>query len=159
MNTEHSAPQDPDYVAEQTSKVIDTLITEAPLESLIDEASARTMTRSMGALVRFDGVVRDHDGGASVTSLTYESHPNAPEVLRDIVETIAARHPVRIFAAHRVGPVPIGELAFLVLVAAAHRKDAFPACEEVTDQVKTGVPIWKEQSLTDGSTQWVGLDG
>lgn len=49
-------------------------------------------------------------------------------------------------------------MAFLVLVASAHRAEAFAACEEVTNRVKSQVPIWKEQSMADGATQWVGID-
>ncbi|OIR46376.1 molybdenum cofactor biosynthesis protein MoaE [Corynebacterium sp. NML130628] len=157
-NSQPTPTPDPQFVAEQVNTVIDALITETPLERFATDASTATMTRSMGALVRFEGVVRDHDGGQAVRSLTYESHPSAQDELRAIVEDIAKHHPVRIWAAHRVGPVPIGEMAFLVLVAGAHRSEAFAACEEVTDRVKSQVPIWKEQSMSDGATQWVGID-
>lgn len=157
-NSQPTPTPDPRFVAEQVNTVIDALITETPLERFAADASAATMTRSMGALVRFEGVVRDHDGGQGVRSLTYESHPSAQDELRAIVEDIAQQHPVRIWAAHRVGPVPIGEMAFLVFVAGAHRSEAFAACAAVTDRVKSEVPIWKEQSMSDGATQWVGID-
>ena len=63
-----------------------------------------------------------------------------------------------LWAVHRVGPIAIGESALTVLAAAAHRGRAFEACEAVADRVKAQVPIWKEQELTDGSTEWVGID-
>ena len=150
---------DPAYVTEQTGVVTGTVITDAPLEGLVAEATATTTTRAMGALVRFDGIVRDHDGGHTVATLAYEAHPSAEAELARVVGEVAARHPVRLFAAHRTGEVPIGELAFLVLAAAAHRGDAFAACAEVADRVKAEGPIWKEQGLTSGETQWVGIDG
>lgn len=148
---------DPAYVAAQTGVLIGTAITQEPLEPLA--GAADVMTDAMGALVRFDGAVRDHDGGARVSGLTYEAHPTAAAELERVCAEVASTHPVRLYAAHRVGPVPIGELAFVVLAAAAHRGDAFAACQEAADRVKAEVPIWKEQAMADGTTQWVGIDG
>ncbi|EEW48768.1 hypothetical protein HMPREF0290_2545, partial [Corynebacterium efficiens YS-314] len=51
----------------------------------------------------------------------------------------------------------IGDVAFLVVAAAAHRGDAFAACAALADAVKAQVPIWKEQELVNGDTEWVGL--
>jgi len=59
---------------------------------------------------------------------------------------------------HRVGPIAIGESALTVVAAAAHRGLAFTACEMVADRIKAEVPIWKEQELTDGAVEWVGID-
>ena len=149
---------DPAYVTSQISKVTGTAITEQPLEQLLDAAAAATMTEAMGALVRFEGVVRNHDGGAVVAALSYEAHPSAAAELERVATEVAGAHPVRVYAAHRTGPVPIGEMAFVVLVAGAHRREAFAACAEVADRVKAEVPIWKEQDLADGTTQWVGIE-
>jgi molybdopterin synthase catalytic subunit len=65
---------------------------------------------------------------------------------------------VRIWAAHRVGHLRVGDSALEAAVAAAHRKLAFAACDALVDRIKTEVPIWKEQRFADGSTEWVGLD-
>lgn len=59
---------DPAYVAEQTGKLIDAFLTTDPLEPLLDAAKNGVCTEAMGALVTFEGIVRDHDGGARVTS-------------------------------------------------------------------------------------------
>ena len=56
------------------------------------------------------------------------------------------------------GPLDIGDLAFMVIAAAAHRREAFAAAAELADAVKAEVPIWKEQELSQGGTQWVGLE-
>ena len=64
---------------------------------------------------------------------------------------------MRIWAAHRIGGIAIGEAAFVVHVASAHRDAAFRACSDMADTVKAEVPIWKEQLLESGDTQWVGL--
>lgn len=141
------------------SAVIHTAITEAPLEPLLAEARGATMTRAMGALVAFDGIVRDHDHGEPVAALAYTAHPQASDILAATVQSLADEIPgVRLWAVHRVGYIPIGESALTVLAAAAHRGLAFTACERVTDRIKAEVPIWKEQELIDGSVQWVGID-
>lgn len=141
------------------SAVIFTDITENPLEPLYAQARADVMNRSMGALVLFDGIVRDHDHGQPVATLSYTAHPQAAQILATTVETVAQEIPgVRLWAVHRVGPIPIGQSALTVIAAAAHRGTAFTACERVADRIKAEVPIWKEQELTDGSVQWVGID-
>lgn len=153
------AVPDPPHVAEQTGVVVHTRITEEPLESLLSSAKDVTATPAMGAVSTFEGVVRDHDSGELVDTLTYSCHPSASHVLREVVEEVVASHPdVRAWVAHRTGPLEIGDLAFLVIVAAAHRGPAFTATAELADQVKARVPIWKEQKLRSGATTWVGLD-
>ncbi|WP_237200228.1 molybdenum cofactor biosynthesis protein MoaE [Rothia nasimurium] len=141
------------------SIVVHTNITEEPLEPLLADAKGATMTRAMGALVVFDGIVRDHDHGQAVSALSYTSHPLATDAIATVARSVADEIPgIRIWAVHRVGPIPIGESALTVLVAAAHRGTAFTACERLADRIKAEVPIWKEQELTSGAVQWVGID-
>ncbi|GAB3593321.1 Molybdopterin synthase catalytic subunit 1 [Corynebacterium faecale] len=149
---------DPAYVGEQTGKLIDAFMTEKPLTGFLASAKAATCTDAMGALVVFEGVVRDHDGGSRVSSLTYTAHPTADAVIREVGNGVVAKHPrARLWTAHRTGALQIGDIAFLVVAAAAHRHDAFNACSELADAVKAQVPIWKEQELVGGDTEWVGL--
>lgn len=150
---------DPDYVAEQTGQVLAAFMTEEPLEKMLVDARSHVVTEAMGALVIFEGVVRDHDGGQRVASLTYSAHPTAPDVIASVAAEVSAAHPrTRLWTAHRTGPLRIGEDAFVVLAAAAHRGDAFAACSDMADRVKAEVPIWKEQALVDGPVTWVGLE-
>ncbi|QGU06213.1 Molybdopterin synthase catalytic subunit 1 [Corynebacterium occultum] len=150
---------DPAYVAEQTGKLIDARMTESPIEELLPQARRDTLREAMGALVTFEGIVRDHDGGQRVANLSYTAHPSAGERIREVAAEVVVQHPkTRLWTAHRTGDLQIGELAFVVLAAAAHRGDAFQAASELADRVKAEVPIWKEQLLTDGKTQWVGLE-
>ena len=46
--------------------------------------------------------------------------------------------------------------AVVMAVSAAHRGAAFAACARLIDELKARVPIWKEQTFSDGTTQWVG---
>ena len=154
-----AGPADPDYVAEQTGVVLDAFMTDAPLEPLLAQARLDTLTDAMGALVTFEGVVRDHDGGQRVATLAYSAHPTSDDVIREVAASVSQAHPTtRLWTAHRTGDLAIGEVAFAVVAAAAHRGDAFAACSTLADRVKAEVPIWKEQELTDGAKQWVGLE-
>lgn len=109
-----------------------------------------------GAVVVFEGRVRDHDHGRTVTSLTYEAHPDADPIMVDVLAE-AARQPGVLSAAslHRTGDLAIGELAFVVAVSAGHRREAFDACAWLVDEVKSRLPVWKLQRFEDGSQEWV----
>lgn len=159
MSTNHDPAFDPAYVHEQTGKVIGAVMMTEPLERVIAQARAEVITDAMGAVVTFDGVVRDHDGGQGVAKLIYSAHPSAQLEIKAVTERISAAHPhVRLWCAHRTGALSIGDLAFVVIAASAHRREAFQAASELADAVKAEVPIWKEQELSTGGTQWVGLE-
>ena len=134
------------------------MITAQVTESVIsaEALAAKVKSDSSGAVVTFSGDVRNHDKNKGVTSLTYEIHPSAQSVIERIVNEVAAKHALKdVAAAHRYGNIPIGESAFVVAVAAAHRGPALAACEELVERVKAELPIWKYQEFTDGTTEWV----
>ncbi|WP_454788117.1 molybdenum cofactor biosynthesis protein MoaE [Mycolicibacterium lutetiense] len=110
-----------------------------------------------GAIVSFDGVVRDHDHGRSVVELEYVGHPNAQDVLTRVAEQVATEMPVvkAIALGHRLGLLAIGDTALLCVVSAAHRGEAFAACSRAVEEVKAQLPVWKRQVLVDGSEEWV----
>ena len=113
-----------------------------------------------GAIVTFDGVVRDHDDGRGVERLEYSAHPTAGAAIGDVALEIAERYPDTLIAvAHRYGPLEIGDSALVCAVAAPHRKQAFAACDELVDTVKQRVPIWKHQHFSDGASEWTGALG
>lgn len=131
------------------------LITEQP----IDRAAAEAFVTSSadGALVVFEGVVRDHDHGASVHALDYEAHPDAQGFLAAVCAEIAEASGLRVAAIHRVGALSIGDVALVAAVASPHRAEAFAVCGQLVDLVKERTPIWKRQHLAEGTTEWVGL--
>jgi molybdopterin synthase catalytic subunit len=138
-----------------TSFVVAATITEAPLSA--ETALAAVQSTSCGAAVSFSGVVRNHDGGREVDALSYTAHPGAQRVIEEVLAEIAAKNNgVRLWAAHRVGPLVIGDAALVASAAAAHRAQAFAACSELVDAIKERVPIWKEQFFSDGRVEWVG---
>ncbi|MEV0648053.1 molybdenum cofactor biosynthesis protein MoaE [Phytomonospora sp. NPDC050363] len=118
-------------------------------EEMVADATA-------GAVVSFAGVVRDHDGGKSVTALVYEAHPSAAKVVEEVAADIAARPGiVHVAVSHRVGPLSIGDAALVAAVSAPHRAEAFAACAALVDEVKARLPVWKHQHFADGSDEWV----
>jgi molybdopterin synthase catalytic subunit len=129
-------------------------ITDEPLS--VTEHEAAVADKAAGAVVSFSGVVRDHDGGRSVTELEYVGHPTAPELIAEIAAEFAARPDVQAVAvSHRIGQLAIGDVALACAVSAAHRGQAFAACAELVDEVKARLPIWKRQVFTDGAEEWV----
>ena len=110
-----------------------------------------------GATVSFCGVVRNHDGGRSVTALEYHTHPTAERIVGEVAAEIAARPGILAVAvSHRYGMLDIGDVALAAAVSAAHRGEAFTACSDLVDEVKKRIPIWKRQVFTDGTDEWVG---
>jgi molybdopterin synthase catalytic subunit len=80
--------------------------------------------------------------------------------MREIGQAIRARWPgvKRVAMLHRLGRLEIGESSVLIAVSAAHRGDAFAACQYAIDTLKRTVPVWKKEHFGDGEV-WVGLQG
>lgn len=139
------------------ARVLRATVTEEPLS--VDEHAALVDDPAAGAVVTFAGVVRDHDHGRGVRDLEYVGHPTAKDVVAEVVAELAARHAaggVRAIAVtHRIGQLAVGDVALAVAVAAEHRREAFAACSDVVDEVKRRLPVWKRQTFTDGTEEWV----
>jgi molybdopterin synthase catalytic subunit len=131
------------------------LVTDAVLDRAAIEAFV--VTAEDGAVVTFEGIIRDHDHGSGVSALDYEAHPDAETFLRNVCADVAAETGLRIAAAHRIGHLVIGDVALIASVASPHRADAFAACSRLVDLIKERTPIWKRQHLDDGVSEWVGL--
>lgn len=124
----------------------------------IDLAALAASVRSaeLGAVVSFVGQVRNHHEGRAVTALSYSAYaPMAERICGEIVAAAEARWPVRATMRHRIGDLAIGEDAVAIVVASAHRDEAFAACRWLIEEVKARVPIWKRERYADGSEAWV----
>ena len=147
---------------ESDFEVVHAVLSAEPIS--VDQAIAAVESDTAGAVVSFSGVVRNHDGGKAVERLSYSAHPTAHQVMADVVARLVAEQagggsatqPVRIWAAHRIGMLEIGDPALVCAVSAAHRGQAFAVCSELVDRIKAEVPIWKEQFFSDGTVEWVG---
>ena len=130
-------------------------------EPLPVDAAARWAVRpACGAVVTFSGTARDHAGDRQgVTGLEYEAYEDqAVPRMAAIVGAARTRWPEigRMAILHRVGEVPIGESAVVVIVSAPHRGEAFDAARFAIDALKATVPIWKHERW-DGGASW-GVD-
>lgn len=131
-------------------------------DEIIDvQALAEALRRdSDGAVVTFDGVVRDHHEGKAVDSIEYHAYREMAEKEIDkVVQSVRDEHPaVAMRVVHRLGLLRVGETSIAIACASAHRADAFEACRKIIDRVKDTVPIWKKELGPDGS-EWVGWQG
>ena len=132
-------------------------LTEVTQESLdVRAIQALVADSAAGAVVTFSGDVRSIDHGRQVQSLTYEGHPTAGAVLRQVAEEIAGRFEViGLAVAHRVGELQISDAALVAVVSTGHRGDAFLACQALVDLTKARLPVWKHQIFVDGTDEWV----
>ena len=110
-----------------------------------------------GGIGLFIGTVRNHHEGLAVKALKYTAYaPVAEKMIRQIEQEIEAKYGVSyVRVVHRVGTLDIGETAIIAIAYAAHRREAFAACEEAVERVKHEVPVWKEEFYLDGSGQFV----
>lgn len=127
---------------------LDVTITAQPIE-LRRDLPAELAARA-GAVVEFAGLVRGEEGGQPIAALEYEAYsPMAENLMRRIVGELAATQPcLYVRVTHRVGLVPVGEAAIQVVVASAHRAEAFAMVTCLMDRLKEDVPIWKRRGLT-----------
>ena len=72
-----------------------------------------------------------------------------------MTEAKAAFDMVCALAVHRIGKLQISEIALFVGVSARHREPAFLGCSYIIDQIKLRLPIWKKETYSDGSSQWI----
>ena len=112
--------------------------------------------KTVGAVASFVGVVRDLNDGDSVGRMTLEHYPGMTEsAIRKIVDEAAGRWKVMdCTVIHRYGELKPSDQIVLVAVAAAHRGDAFAACEFIMDYLKTQAPFWKKEQGGTGP-RWV----
>jgi molybdopterin synthase catalytic subunit len=121
------------------------------------ELKPQTLDPSAGGFVCFEGWVRNHNQGNNVTKLTYEAYSKlAIKEGNKIIHEAHEKFDIcKALCSHRVGLLEIGEMAVWVGVSAAHRDAAFKACRYILDQVKSRVPIWKNEEWTDGESGWI----
>jgi len=106
-----------------------------------------------GAVVVFEGIVRDNTRGRRTLFLDYEAYEEmALKQMEALAEQARAQFSVREVAlVHRIGRLEIGETSVAIAVASAHRGAAFEACRWVIDTLKRTVPIWKKEYFEDGA--------
>jgi adenylyltransferase/sulfurtransferase len=128
------------------------LDTEALRDALRDPAC--------GGYTAFEGWVRNHNEGHTVSRLEYEAFEplavkEAERIMAEAVERFGIEHASCV---HRIGNLAIGDMAVWVGASARHRHEAFLACRYIIDEVKHRVPIWKKEHYENGDSGWVNCE-
>src|SRR5947209_16976683 len=107
-----------------------------------------------GAIVTFDGFVRNQSHNRPTLYLDYEAYESmALAKMREITAQMHEKFAIhRVAIVHRLGRLEIGETSVFIAVSSAHRAAAFDACRFAIDTLKRTVPIWKKEHFTDGMT-------
>ena len=118
-----------------------------------DALVAHVRTPGDGAIVTFDGCVRNQSHGRRTLYLDYEAYESmAVAKMCEIAGEIHARFAIdRVAMAHRLGRLEIGETSVFIAISAPHRAAAFEACRYAIDTLKQSVPIWKKEYFEDGA--------
>jgi molybdopterin synthase catalytic subunit len=119
-------------------------------------AALRRGNPKIGAVASFIGLCRDVNDGDVVTKMTLEHYPGMTEkALENIIAEAKRRWDVmEVLVVHRVGELEPTDQIVLVVVAGAHRGEAFAACEFIMDYLKTRAPFWKKEETPRGA-RWV----
>lgn len=111
----------------------------------------------VGALVAFEGIVRNQNNGKKVFKLEYECFESLAkkEGMRILGKAQDSFDIIDSISVHRFGMLNIKDIAVWVGVTAVHRKEAFKACEYIINEIKAQLPIWKKEYYENGDSGWV----
>lgn len=129
-------------------------LVRAPIDA---EALAQHLQRpESGAVVTFEGVVRNNTKGRPTLYLDYEGYePLAVARMKQIGLEILSQFDLGgIGIVHRLGRLQVGEASVAIVTTAAHRRPAYDASMLAIDRLKREVPIWKKEYFEDGAV-WV----
>jgi molybdopterin synthase catalytic subunit len=148
-------PQGADLSVEEALTVVTALIRE-PIDA--ERLVAAAKRGEDGAVVVFDGIVRNNTRGRETLHLDYEAYEEmAEKQMRTLADEARGRFGVRhVTMVHRLGRLMVGETSVLIVVASAHRAQAFEACRWLIDTLKKTVPIWKKETFADGAVWAAG---
>jgi molybdopterin synthase catalytic subunit/molybdopterin converting factor small subunit len=137
--------------AGETAETVVTYLTRDVIPS--NQLVAAAKQGADGAVVVFDGIVRDNTRGRRTLYLDYEAYEEmADRQIADLARQAIERFGVRgITLVNRLGRLEIGETSVLIVVASVHRAAAFEACRWLIDMLKKTVPIWKKEIFVDGA--------
>ena len=122
----------------------------------VNAVIARVASSKAGAIVTFQGVVRDNSLGRKVRYLEYEAYPPMAIAEMERIEEEARRRWTveKIAITHRLGRLEIGEASVVIAVSSPHRREAIEACHFAIDRLKQTVPVWKKE-YWEGGEIWI----
>ena len=121
---------------------------DVDIGKLVNEAKQR----GTGAIVVFDGIVRDDD----IREMELEAYEEValPELEKIATEAKKTYNLLSVDIIHRIGRLAVGENILIIVVSAGHRKQAYEGSRFIIETIKAGVPIWKKELTKDGG-RWV----
>jgi len=133
-----------------TNRGVSVRLTREPIDGA--KLAAEAKQGEDGAVVVFDGIVRNNTRGRKTLHLDYEAYEEmALKQMEELAAEARTKFGVReVKIVHRLGHLMVGETSVLIVVASAHRGQAFDACRWVIDTLKRTVPIWKKETFEDG---------
>jgi molybdopterin synthase catalytic subunit len=136
--------------ADASRPTVTTALTREVIDS--DDLVAAAKRAEDGAVVVFDGIVRNHTRDRQTLYLDYEAYEEmALKQMESLSQEARGHFGVRhVTLVHRLGRLNVGETSVLIVVASAHRAQAFEACRWLIDTLKKTVPIWKKETFVDG---------
>jgi molybdopterin synthase catalytic subunit len=139
-----------DAPAQTAEEAIHIALTREPIHA--EPLIAAAKRGEDGAVVVFDGIVRNNTRGRRTLHLDYESYEEmAVKQMQQLAAEARTRFAVRqVTMIHRLGRLMVSETSVLIVVASAHRGAAFDACRWLIDTLKKTVPIWKRETFADG---------
>lgn len=140
-----SGEQDPEDVCQVTAKILK-----------LEDAAAHLVQPQYGAQAYFVGTVRSPNKGQVVESIEYEGYaPMAEKVMREAAERARQKHGrLSAFIQHRTGKLLPGEASLIIGVGSPHRRVALEACDDLIEELKKELPIWKHEADQTGE-HWV----
>ena len=145
---------DSPWIAEATDDGAFCALTREAIDS--PALARRIVQGSDGAVITFEGIVRNNSKGRSTKYLDYECYaPLALNTMRQLAREIRTSHDIHgVALVHRLGRLKIGEASVSIVVASAHRQAAYDASLEAINRLKKIVPVWKKEYFDDGEV-WV----
>jgi len=113
---------------------------------------AAAKKQGTGAVVVFDGVVRDDE----ITEMELEAYEDIAlqeleKIARDAKDQFRLLH---VDIIHRIGRLLVGANILIIVVSAGHRTEAYAGSRYIIEEIKKGVPIWKKELTKEGG-RWV----
>lgn len=131
-------------------------VTEVKITDDFIQKQLNSIKNNAGSLLTFRGIVRadNHGENRSVSRIIYSAYNSmAEKEIAKIVETAIKKYGLLdVIVKHRTGAVEVGETAFFVAVYSLHRKEGIAAIDFIIDEVKSRIPVWKEEFFTDGES-------
>lgn len=126
-------------------------LTAKPLD--VAAIRARVDDPGFGAVLVFEGIVRNHFDGRPVRGLQYEAYPELAGPVADAIcaEAIERWPGTKVALAHRTGELVIGETSLVIAVGTPHRGHSYEASRYVIEAIKERLPVWKKELYTDGA--------